>query len=222
MRLSPGRTFAGAAAAALLTGIVLNATMFQTSRHPAPLFGGAREIVMPQRPIEILSPQAAAPAAIPAPTSVPVARQAEPASSASAPQSMLQLLQQAGAAPAPAASAPAPVATPAPRVAVHAAEAPRAAAQPPAAAPAAKKDQIAALLHPEPAAEAAAQSSPRIAAVQKALKKVGYVLRPDGVLHPSTRQAIELFERENKLPVTGELNARTLRELAAQSGVAIP
>jgi hypothetical protein len=31
-----------------------------------------------------------------------------------------------------------------------------------------------------------------------------------------------MFEQTRKLPVTGELNARTLRELAAQSGIAIP
>jgi peptidoglycan hydrolase-like protein with peptidoglycan-binding domain len=38
---------------------------------------------------------------------------------------------------------------------------------------------------------------------------------------PTTRQAIERFERERKIPVTGELGARTVRELAAQSGLPV-
>jgi peptidoglycan hydrolase-like protein with peptidoglycan-binding domain len=35
---------------------------------------------------------------------------------------------------------------------------------------------------------------------------------------PGTRQAIERFERERKLTVTGELGPRTVRELAAAAG----
>ena len=62
----------------------------------------------------------------------------------------------------------------------------------------------------------------RVAAVQKALVKAGFVLRADGVMGASTKQALERFERDNKLPVTGDLAPRTLRELAAQSGVPIP
>ncbi|GBU19405.1 MULTISPECIES: peptidoglycan-binding domain-containing protein [Methylobacterium] len=55
---------------------------------------------------------------------------------------------------------------------------------------------------------------------QKALAKLGYgPLKPDGVMGSATRAAIEKFERDRKLPVRGEAAGRTLRELAARSGV---
>ena len=115
--------------------------------------------------------------------------------------------------PAPVAAAPAPAA---PSVAQLAA--PRAAE--PAPAPA-KKDPIAALLNGETPVEAAVPPA-RVAAVQKALIKSGFVLRADGVMGATTRQALERFERDRKLPVTGDLSPRTLRELAQESGVSIP
>lgn len=62
----------------------------------------------------------------------------------------------------------------------------------------------------------------RVMAVQKALVKLGYVVKPDGVMGSGTRQALQMFEQSRKLTVTGELTPRTLRELGAQSGVAIP
>ncbi len=61
-----------------------------------------------------------------------------------------------------------------------------------------------------------------VLAAQRALAKLGYAqVKPDGVAGESTRVAIERFERERKLPVTGQLNPRTLRELAAASGMKI-
>jgi peptidoglycan hydrolase-like protein with peptidoglycan-binding domain len=36
-----------------------------------------------------------------------------------------------------------------------------------------------------------------------------------------TRQAIERFEQDKRLPVTGEFNARTVRELSSASGIAV-
>ena len=62
----------------------------------------------------------------------------------------------------------------------------------------------------------------RVMAVQKALVKLGYVVKPDGVMGSGTRQALQMFEQSRKLTVTGELTPRTLRELGTQSGVAIP
>ena len=114
------------------------------------------------------------------------------------------------AAPAAAARVAEPLA--APRVAPREAE---------AAPVAAKKDPIAALLNGESPQDASGPTA-RVAAVQKALIKSGFVLRADGVMGATTRQALERFERDRKLPVTGDLSPRTLRELAAQSGVAIP
>lgn len=61
-----------------------------------------------------------------------------------------------------------------------------------------------------------------VAAAQRALSKLGYgPIKADGVLGPGTRQAIERFERDRRLPVTGELGPRTVRELVARSGLVI-
>jgi peptidoglycan hydrolase-like protein with peptidoglycan-binding domain len=59
-----------------------------------------------------------------------------------------------------------------------------------------------------------------VAAAQRALAKLSYLsAKPDGVMGPETRQAIERFERDRKLPVTGDLGPRTSRELAGTSGI---
>ena len=125
----------------------------------------------------------------------------------------------ASVAPAPQAAAPAP------RVSEPVAQA--RAIEPalsPAAAPApvaSKKDPIGALIKGEGIPDPVAPTA-RVAAVQKALIKSGFVLRADGAMGAATRQALERFEQERRLPVTGDLSPRTLRELTAQSGVSIP
>ena len=49
---------------------------------------------------------------------------------------------------------------------------------------------------------------------QKALTRLGYgPLKADGMAGPSTRRAVEAFQRTNTLPVTGELDAPTLQRL---------
>ncbi len=49
---------------------------------------------------------------------------------------------------------------------------------------------------------------------QKALTRLGYgPLKADGAPGPSTRRAVEAFQRANTLPVTGELDAPTLQRL---------
>ena len=62
-------------------------------------------------------------------------------------------------------------------------------------------------------------SPSRILAVQRVLSDFGYgQLKPSGVLDEPTIAAIEKFETERKLPVTGRLSARLLSELAALTG----
>ena len=61
--------------------------------------------------------------------------------------------------------------------------------------------------------------SPRIAAVQHALSDYGYgQLKSSGVLDDATSTAIEKFEREHKLPVTGRVSERLVTELTAMVG----
>lgn len=59
----------------------------------------------------------------------------------------------------------------------------------------------------------------RVAAVQRALTEYGYgQLKPTGVVLADTQAAIERFERKRKLPVTGQVSDRLLRELASTIG----
>jgi peptidoglycan hydrolase-like protein with peptidoglycan-binding domain len=59
-----------------------------------------------------------------------------------------------------------------------------------------------------------------VASAQTALAKLGYgPLKPDGVMGPGTKQAVERFEKDRKLPVTGTLAGKTVRKLASDSGV---
>jgi hypothetical protein len=61
--------------------------------------------------------------------------------------------------------------------------------------------------------------SPRIAAVQRALSEYGYgQIKPSGMLDDTTSAAIEKFEREHKLPVTGRVSDRLVGELETMAG----
>jgi len=59
----------------------------------------------------------------------------------------------------------------------------------------------------------------RVAAVQRTLTEYGYgQLKPTGTVGSDTQAAIQKFERDRKLPVTGQVSDRLLRELAAMIG----
>jgi peptidoglycan hydrolase-like protein with peptidoglycan-binding domain len=61
--------------------------------------------------------------------------------------------------------------------------------------------------------------SKRVVAVQRALAEYGYgQIKPSGIVDAETQAAIEKFERERKLPVTGQPSDRVTRELAALTG----
>jgi len=61
--------------------------------------------------------------------------------------------------------------------------------------------------------------SKRVLAVQRALADFGYgQIKPTGLYDPETRTAIEKFERDRRLPVTGQISERVVRELAAMTG----
>jgi Putative peptidoglycan binding domain len=62
----------------------------------------------------------------------------------------------------------------------------------------------------------------RIKATQRALIKLGYVLRDNGILGSATQQAIEIYEKQNNLPITGTLTLRLLQDISRQSGISIP
>jgi putative peptidoglycan binding protein len=61
--------------------------------------------------------------------------------------------------------------------------------------------------------------SHKVAAVQRALTEYGYgQLKPTGVVGSDTQTAIQKFEKARKLPVTGQMSDRLVRELAAMIG----
>lgn len=73
-----------------------------------------------------------------------------------------------------------------------------------------------------PAAPAAPQTDSRLQAIQRALARLGYgPIRPDGRPGSATRAAVQRFERDRNLPVTGEISSRLVRELAQVSGMPI-
>jgi len=70
-----------------------------------------------------------------------------------------------------------------------------------------------------PSSTSSVGSSARIAAVQRVLSEFGYgQLRFSGVLDEPTSAAIQKFEADRKLPVTGRLSDRLMHELAAMTG----
>lgn len=81
--------------------------------------------------------------------------------------------------------------------------------KPEAATPRPRPDPIAELIAP----------TPRVTAVQRALNDYGYgPLKVTGAFGAETVSAIQKFERDRKLPVTGQISTKLLRELAVVTG----
>ncbi len=181
---------AGALCVAALGGIAFNALSLQKTRHPAPLFAHAPATLVIKEPA--VAELAAAPPPILAPRPQP-------------------------AAPTRAEDVPAAKSAAEEKV-------PAAAARPtPADAPdAAPRDAISDLLlgkaHEPETTQAPAPSTRTVLAVQKALVKLGFVLKPDGVMGATTHQAIERYERDHHRVSNGELTPALMRRLAADSG----
>jgi len=199
--------FVGLLFAALLLTVMANALLWQKSRHPAPLFAKhetapVAETVVPvpvpaARPDPL--PQAAAPAPAPVVTAPPAPAPALVTPHRDPLADMIRQQQQSQAHSKPVSSPP-PAAAP---IALH--------------TPQATRDPIAQLLKTSVPAE----SSRTIHEAQRALQKLGYVIKPDGVMTPATRDALKQFERDHKLPVHGNLSTKVMHELSAESGVAV-
>jgi hypothetical protein len=239
-REKPGKRrlalFAGGLLAAAIAGILVNALLLQRTRHPAPLLGQpaaaqrpapARESVRPPR--AETQPHSALPAPSQAAPREPVDK--SPLETPIVPR------------PRPPAAAHPPAAKPSDAIGAHLEASPRpqkplASAEPrPAVARQSAAQQSAAPLRSRPAAAiphrptpsqpsrkataAAAQPNPTVAAAQRALVKLGFVLRADGLAGAATRQAIERYERDRGLPARGTLGPELVRRLSAESGIPI-
>ncbi|MGZ5876164.1 MAG: peptidoglycan-binding domain-containing protein [Bradyrhizobium sp.] len=193
---SPKDTVAGLLAFAAVSAILANALFLQTGHHPAPMFGSV--VVMPQ-------PGSAAANLLPRPrpvvADVSETRVAEPR--AVEPRAAEPRLAEPKSVEKPAEL----------KSADPLGNLVKATGAPPAA-------PSTALRPPAPIPAHAELSGPRrVAAVQRTLTEYGYgQLKPTGIAGTDTQAAIARFERERKLPVTGQVTDRLARELAAMIG----
>jgi hypothetical protein len=193
---SPKDTVAGALAFAAVSAIIANALFLQAGRHPSPMFGSVVAF-----PAAALAPASPLPRPRPVEADVFAAepkladarsaepRPAEPRSAEPKPADPLaSLVKATSAAPA----------------------APSTIARPPASIPVPSRNETSA--NPS-------SGSRRVAAVQRALTEYGYgQLKPTGTVGTETQAAIQKFERERKIPVTGQISDRLVRELTAVIG----
>jgi hypothetical protein len=203
----PLRTLVMLACSAIVVSFMSNLLFMQDGPHPAPLF--AKQDVKPAEQVA-RAPQPAAQRTEPAPriiATAPPAQVTEPAPPMppSAPRS------------APVSIVPAPSA--------RVAEQPKPAVKQPDFDPIAQFLRSGVSQAPTTTASTSAPAAAeikRVAAAQRALSKLGQNIEADGLMGPGTRAAIQKFERDNKLPVTGELNARTVKALSARASIPIP
>ena len=200
---SPKDMVAGLLAFAAVSAIIANALFLQAGRHPSPMFGTVTRMpaaaVAPSplprpRPVDaaarVADPVASEPRVIELKSADPRsdARSADPRSADPKSDPMTNLVKATAT----------PQATPSNI------------ARPPAPIPAASRHET--IANQTPAAR-------RVAAVQRTLTEYGYgQLKPTGTVGSDTQAAIQKFERERKLPVTGQVSDRLLRELTAMIG----
>jgi hypothetical protein len=184
---------AGLLAAAAICAIVANALFLQAGRHPSPMFGSV---------VTLPAPQAAVVSPLPRPRPV----DAEPPE--------IRPVEVRGADPKYVEIKSSDSRNTDPKntdamtnLVVKSTGAPTAApgnvARPPAPIP----------------ATAQSAGARRVAAVQRALTQYGYgQLKPTGAVGADTQAAITKFERDRKLPVTGQMSDRLVKELTAMIG----
>jgi len=191
---SPKDIIAGALALAAIIAIITNALFMQAGRHPAPMFGTIT--TLPAAALPMVASVPANPLPRPRPVeadiALPETRPAEPrAVDPKAADPMTNLVKTTSTVQAATANIP----------------------RPPLAVPVSSRvDSV----------PVSVGGSHRVAAVQRALTEYGYgQLKPTGVAGSDTQVAIQKFEKARKLPVTGQVSDRLVRELAATIGHSI-
>jgi len=190
---SPKDSLAGLVAVAAVSAIVANALFLQTGRHPAPMFGTVINLPMPSsvpQPNPMPRPRPVGADTSPLEPKATEFR-VEPKPAEKAPEKPVEATASTSRSGDPMTNLV--KATTSPSVAV---------ARPPARIPAQQS----------PAAR-------RISGVQRALSEYGYgQLKVTGTMSGETQSAIQKFEREHKMQVTGQVSDRLLRELGAAIG----
>ena len=196
---SPKDMVAGLIAAAAICAIVANALFLQAGRHPSPMFGSVVTLPAPQAAVAnpLPRPRPVVEAEPPEPKLVEVrvtdSRQVDP--------------RNADARNADAKSPDAKSPDAMTNLVVKSTSAPATTA--------------ASVLRPPAPIPVAAQSAGarRVAAVQRTLTQYGYgQLKATGAIGSDTQAAIAKFERDRKIPVTGQMSERLVRELTAVIG----
>ena len=187
---SPKDVVAGLIAATAICAILTNALFLQAGRHPSPMFGSV---------VTLPPPQAAVASPLPRPRPVVEAD----------PQETRQVeVRGADSRQADSRSADARAADAMTNLVVRS-------TSPPATTPA----NVVRPPAPIPAATAQSAGARRVASVQRALTQYGYgQLKPTGAVGSDTQAAISKFERDRKLPVTGQMSDRLVKELTAMIG----
>ena len=201
---SPKDVIAGLLAAAAICAIVANALFLQAGRHPSPMFGSV---------VTLPAPQAGAANPLPRPRPVELTRSAD----TDPPE--IRPVEVKGADPKhveikggdsksadpknPDSKNPDPMANLVVKSTNATTSAPANGVRPPAPIP----------------GNAQSAGAKRVAAVQRALTQYGYgQLKPTGAVGSDTQAAIAKFERDRKLPVTGQMSDRLVKELTAMIG----
>jgi hypothetical protein len=186
---SPKDMVAGALAFAAVSAIIANALFLQDGRHPSPMFGSV--VVLPAAGLASASP-------LPRPRPPEAAMKLADTSPAELKPADTRLAEIRVADPLTnlVKATSAPVAPPANLL------------RPPAPIPVPTRND-----------SLASNGSRRVAAVQRVLTEYGYgQLKATGTIGSDTQAVIQKFERERKIPVTGQMSDRLVRELTAMIG----
>lgn len=199
---SPKDMVASLLAAAAVMAIITNALFLQAGRHPSPMFGSVVTLPPPVPSVAAASPlprprpveATARPVELAPAESKPVEAKPVEAKSADPKNADTKNADPKNADPMTNLVVKSTSAIPTPSANVM---------RPPAPIP----------VSTQPA------GAKRVAAVQRALTEYGYgQLKPTGAIGSDTQAAIQKFERDRKLPVTGQMSDRLVRELSAVIG----
>jgi outer membrane biosynthesis protein TonB len=214
---SPKDMVAGALAVAAIGAIVTNALFLQPGPHPSPMFGSVVTLPAPASPSSVNPLPRPRPAESTKAEAAPLEPKSAEARSAEAKSVEARPVEVRPAEPRVIDTKPAQTkaADPLTNLVKATNAAPAATSsipRPPASIPLASHTD----------GNLSPGGSRRVAAVQRALTEYGYgQLKPTGTIGSDTQAAIAKFERERKIPATGQMTDRMVRELSAMIGHAI-
>ena len=205
---SPKDTIAGLIAFAAVSAIIANALFLQAGRHPAPMFGSLAipaAALTPANPLPRPRPVEADGTLLePRPTEIKPAESKATESKASESKASESKASESKAADPKSTDSIA-------HLVKGTAAAPTASsnvARPPVPVPTVSRGDAGQNI-----------GSRRVAAVQRVLTEYGYgQLKATGTIGSDTQAAIQKFERDHKMPPTGQMSDRLVRELTAMIG----